>query len=137
MCFAVFRFSRNAERPFRGKLNSQIWKVFTLLPTLSSREGVVSPNRRKFRQAWFQVLQAGTILVLITLAFLQGAIARTGSGVELAGALPTEYQDHIVLVAGLSANAPEAKAGQALIHYLVSSDAEAALKAKGYEPIMK
>ena len=60
-----------------------------------------------------------------------------GSGVELAGAVPAEYQDHIVLVAGLSANAPEAKAGQALIQYLVSSDAEAALKVKGYEPIVK
>ena len=42
-----------------------------------------------------------------------------------------------MLLAGLSANAPEAKAGQALIQYLVSSDAEAALKVKGYEPIVK
>ena len=59
------------------------------------------------------------------------------SGVDLAGAVPTEYQDHIVLVAGLAAKAPEAKAGQALIQYLVSVDAEAALKKTGYERIVK
>jgi molybdate transport system substrate-binding protein len=59
------------------------------------------------------------------------------SGVDLAGAVPIEYQDHIVLVAGLAANAPEATAGQALIQYLASSDAEAALKKAGYERILK
>ena len=60
-----------------------------------------------------------------------------GSGVELAGAVPTEYQDHIVLVAGLAANAPEAKAGQDLIKLLLSAEAETVLKAKGYERIVK
>jgi molybdate transport system substrate-binding protein len=59
------------------------------------------------------------------------------SGVELAGAVPTEYQDHIVLVAGLATKAPEAKAGQALIQYLMSSDAAAALRQTGYEQIRK
>ena len=54
------------------------------------------------------------------------------SGVELAGAIPTEYQDQIVLVAGLSAAAPQASAGQALIDYLRTADPEV-LKAKGYE----
>jgi molybdate transport system substrate-binding protein len=54
------------------------------------------------------------------------------SGVELAGAVPTEYQDHIVLVAGLSAAAPQAAAGQALIEYLRTADPDV-LKAKGYE----
>lgn len=58
-------------------------------------------------------------------------------GVDLAGAVPTEYQDHIVLVAGLATKAPEAKAGQALITYLTSSGAEAALKKTGYEQIRK
>jgi molybdate transport system substrate-binding protein len=61
----------------------------------------------------------------------------TAAGVDLAGAVPVEYQDHIVLVAGLATNAPEAKAGQALIQYLVSADAEAALKKTGYERIQK
>jgi molybdate transport system substrate-binding protein len=73
----------------------------------------------------------------VEIVVMPAPLILAGSGVELAGALPTEYQDHIVLVAGLSANAPEAKAGQALIQYLVSPDAEAALKAKGYEGIVK
>jgi molybdate transport system substrate-binding protein len=58
-------------------------------------------------------------------------------GVELAGAVPTEYQDHIVLVAGLATKAPEAKAGEALIQYLASPEAAAALKKTGYEQIRK
>jgi molybdate transport system substrate-binding protein len=58
------------------------------------------------------------------------------SGVELAGAVPTEYQDHIILVAGLSAAAPQAAAGLALIEHLRTADSEV-LKEKGYERTVK
>lgn len=55
------------------------------------------------------------------------------NGVELAGAVPREYQDYIVLVAGLGAAAAEGSAGEALIKHLTSSDAQAAYKSKGFE----
>ena len=55
-----------------------------------------------------------------------------GSGIKLAAAVPTEYRDHIVLAAGLATTAPQAAAGQALIKYLLSSEADSALKEKGY-----
>jgi molybdate transport system substrate-binding protein len=60
-----------------------------------------------------------------------------GSGIELAGAVPTEYQDHIVLVAGLTTSAPQSAGAQALIKHLASPEAEAVLKDKGYERMRK
>jgi molybdate transport system substrate-binding protein len=60
-----------------------------------------------------------------------------GAGVKFADALPAEYQDYTVLVAGLATAAPQAAAGQALIKYLLSSEADTVLKEKGYERIIK
>jgi hypothetical protein len=70
-------------------------------------------------------------IVVMPIPLILGA-----SGVDLAGAVATEYQDQIVLVAGLSAAAPQAAAGQALIEYLLTADPEV-LKAKGYERTVK
>ena len=55
------------------------------------------------------------------------------SGVELAGALPSELQDHIVMTAGLAATAKDNDAAKALVKYLLAPDATAVLKSKGYE----
>jgi molybdate transport system substrate-binding protein len=59
------------------------------------------------------------------------------SGVELAGAVPPEYQDYIVLVAGVAAAAPQGSAGEALIRHLATSNADAVFNAKGFEQIRK
>jgi molybdate transport system substrate-binding protein len=52
-------------------------------------------------------------------------------GVELAGPVPNEMQDHITMTAGLSAKASES--APALIKYLMGPEATAVLAAKGYD----
>lgn len=56
-------------------------------------------------------------------------------GVELAGALPSEFQDYIVMMAGLATTVPQVAAGQAFIHHLMSNEADKVFKAKGFERI--
>jgi molybdate transport system substrate-binding protein len=56
-------------------------------------------------------------------------------GVELAGPVPTELQDHIALTAGISPKAPEA--AQALIKFLMAPEVNAVLSAKGYERVTR
>jgi molybdate transport system substrate-binding protein len=55
------------------------------------------------------------------------------AGVELAGALPSELQDHIVMTAGVSAGAKDAAAARVFVEFLMTAEASALLKAKGYE----
>lgn len=55
------------------------------------------------------------------------------SGVELAGSLPAELQEHIAMSAGLSAGAKDAAAARAFVEFLMTAEATAILKAKGYE----
>lgn len=60
-----------------------------------------------------------------------------GSGVELAGAVPAEYQDYIVLIAGVAAAAAQGSEGDALISHLLSPEADAVFKSKGFEQTVK
>ncbi len=55
-----------------------------------------------------------------------------GSGVEVAGAVPAEYQDYIVLIAGLAPAAGNG-AGESLVKHLLSSQADVVFRAKGFE----
>lgn len=55
------------------------------------------------------------------------------AGVELAGALPLELQDHISMTAGIGANAKDTAAARAFITFLMTGEVSAVLKAKGYE----
>jgi len=57
----------------------------------------------------------------------------THTGVELVGALPEELQDHIVMTAGVSATAMNSDAARAFVEFLLTTDASAVIKAKGYE----
>jgi molybdate transport system substrate-binding protein len=55
-------------------------------------------------------------------------------GVELVGALPSELQKITVFSAGIAANAKEPEAGRALIRFLSSTTAAAAIEKSGLEP---
>jgi molybdate transport system substrate-binding protein len=55
------------------------------------------------------------------------------TGVELAGALPAELQDLIVMTAGVSASAKDTRAARAFVEFLLTTEASAVIKAKGYE----
>jgi molybdate transport system substrate-binding protein len=55
------------------------------------------------------------------------------SGVELAGELPLQLQDHIVMTAGVSSAAIDPAAAQALVKFLMGSENTATISAKGYE----
>jgi molybdate transport system substrate-binding protein len=56
-------------------------------------------------------------------------------GVDLAGWLPSELQSYVIFTAGVSASAKEPKAATALVDFLTTPGARAALKAKGVEPV--
>ena len=55
------------------------------------------------------------------------------TGVELAGALPSELQDHITMTAGIGTGAKDPAAARAFVEFLMTAEASAVLKAKGYE----
>jgi ABC-type molybdate transport system substrate-binding protein len=55
-------------------------------------------------------------------------------GVELAGTLPAEIQNHTVFAGAVAAAAREPDAAKALFKFLASPEAIRALKAKGLEP---
>ncbi len=56
-------------------------------------------------------------------------------GVDLVGWLPAELQSYVIFTAGVSASAKEPKAATALVDFLTTPGARAALKAKGIEPV--
>jgi hypothetical protein len=103
-----------------------------LLERLGIANGMKDKLRRGSVAESISAVAKGEVeIVVMPIPLILGA-----SGVDLAGAVATEYQDQIVLVAGLSAAAPQAAAGQALIEYLLTADPEV-LKAKGYERTVK
>ena len=70
--------------------------------------------------------------VEIVVAAVPGIVA--APGVELAGPFPSELQTYISFTAGVSSDAKEPGAAQALIKFLTSPAAVAVIKAKGMEP---
>lgn len=62
-------------------------------------------------------------------------LIRAHSGVELAGVLPSQLQDHIVMTAGVSSAAKDPAAAQALVRFLTASETTATISAKGYERV--
>ncbi len=55
-------------------------------------------------------------------------------GVELAGPFPAELQQELVFTAGIAADSKVADAAKALIDYLRTPEAKAAIKAAGMTP---
>lgn len=57
----------------------------------------------------------------------------TVRGIEVLGLFPKEFQDPIVMSAGVSANAANAESARALVRFLTSAAAASAIKASGME----
>jgi molybdate transport system substrate-binding protein len=55
-------------------------------------------------------------------------------GIEIVGPLPGDLQNTIVFSGAIMTSAKEAELGKALINFLRTLDAAAAIKAKGMEP---
>jgi molybdate transport system substrate-binding protein len=55
-------------------------------------------------------------------------------GIRVVGPFPKEIQSYVVLTAGISANAKDKAAAQALIGFLTAPSAVPVIKAKGMEP---
>ena len=60
-------------------------------------------------------------------------LIRSRQGVELAGIMPPDFQDYIVMSAGLSPAPQDAQAAQAFVSYLMAPERTAVLTEKGYE----
>jgi molybdate transport system substrate-binding protein len=58
-------------------------------------------------------------------------------GVELVGPLPPEIQKVTVFSAGICSGSREAEAARALVRFLTTGSAAAAMKAKGLEPVQR
>jgi molybdate transport system substrate-binding protein len=55
-------------------------------------------------------------------------------GIDIVGLLPAQLQSITPFTAGIATSASDAKAGQALIAFLITPDAKRVIKAKGLEP---
>jgi molybdate transport system substrate-binding protein len=55
-------------------------------------------------------------------------------GVEVVGPLPGDMAFTVVYAAGVQSGAAQAEAAKALVKYLMSPEAQAVFKAKGYDP---
>ena len=56
------------------------------------------------------------------------------AGIEIVGPLPGDLQDTIVIAAAIMAGAADAEASKALVNFLRTPEAAAAIRAKGMEP---
>jgi len=62
-------------------------------------------------------------------------VLASASGIEMVDLFPTEIQKYIVYTAAISSAASQSNAAIGFVKYLLSPDASALLKAKGFEPI--
>lgn len=68
------------------------------------------------------------------MGFMITSVIVAAQGIDLVGRLPEEVQFPIVFSAGISSNAKQAEGARALIEFLRTPEAAAAIEAKGMEP---
>ena len=95
--------------------------------------GITSEMKGKLKPAGIPENIAAVAKGEVDILMLPIPLILASPGVELAGAVPPEYQDYIVLIAGVGTAAPQRSAGEALIRYLLSSEAIAVFTAKGFD----
>jgi len=90
----------------------------------------IKPKIRLFPPSVYDLIATGEV----ELGF--GGISEilVAPGVELVGPLPAEIQNFSVIVAGIVASSTQQHAGKALIQFISSPAAAAAMKARGFEP---
>lgn len=97
------------------------------------RLGIANEMKDKLRPAGISQNIAAVSSGEVDILVMPIPLILAAPGVELAGAVPIEHQNYIVLIAGVATAAAQDGAGEALIKYLVSSEADSVFKAKGFE----
>lgn len=101
------------------------------------RLGIGSEMQGKLRPAGIPQNIAAVAKGEVDMLIMPIPLILAGQGVELAGAVPVAYQDYIVLIAGVATAAAQGSAGEALIKHLLSSEADAVFRSKGFEQTTK
>jgi molybdate transport system substrate-binding protein len=83
----------------------------------------------KQRSERFEAVARGDVEI----GFNQVSEILAAPGVDLVGPLPESIQNYTLFSAGIVANSRQQDAGRALIRFISSPDAKAAMKAKGFE----
>lgn len=95
--------------------------------------GIGNEMKNKLRPAGVSENIAAVAKGEVDLLVMPIPLIMAAQGVELAGAVPAEHQDYIVLIGGVATAAAQNSAAESLIKHLLSSDADAVFKAKGFE----
>jgi molybdate transport system substrate-binding protein len=69
----------------------------------------------------------------IEIGFNQISEILAADGVDLVGPLPSEIQNYTLFAAGVVTNSKNKEVARSLLQFISSSDAQAILKAKGFE----
>jgi molybdate transport system substrate-binding protein len=64
-------------------------------------------------------------------------LIRAAKGVTLAGVLPPQFQDHVVMTAGVSSFTPRRAAAEAFVSFLMSAQVESVITGQGYERLAR
>lgn len=100
---------------------------------LLDRLGIAEAVKDKLKPAGVAASLASVAAGEAEIVVMPVPLILSHTGVELAGALPSELQDHIAMTAGLSSSAKDAAAARAFVEFLMAPEATAVIKAKGYE----
>lgn len=106
-----------------------------IVMALLERLGISNAMKSKLRPDGIDENLVAVANGAVGLVILPVPLIIATKGVELAGGLPLEFQDYIVIAAGVATAAPQSAAGQAFIQHLMSNDADKVFKAKGFERV--
>lgn len=101
------------------------------------RLGIANEMKDKLRPAGIPQNIAAVSSGEVDILVMPIPLILAAPGVELAGAVPAEHQNYIVLIAGVATAAAQDSAADALIKYLLSAEADAVFKAKGFEQTVR
>jgi molybdate transport system substrate-binding protein len=104
-----------------------------LFVSMLEKLGIADAMKGKLRPAGIPQNIAAVASGEVDMLVMPIPLIVAASGVELAGAVPAEYQDYIVLTAGVATDAAQGPAGGALIKYLLSPEVDAVFRSKGFE----
>lgn len=119
--------AKSITYPPKGAIGIHLAKVFGTL-------GISDEMRAKLKPLQTielvpQVVSSGEA----ELGFAPSTVLIAGSGIDIVGPLPAEFQSYIVYVSAVGVAAKVPDAARAFIEYLAMPDAIAVMKAKGFE----
>ena len=99
------------------------------------RLGITNDVKAKLKTGSVEESQAAVANGEAEMMVLPVPLIKEAKGVELAGALPSPFQNSITMAAGISSKANDRAAAQALIIFLTSSATDNAIATSGYERV--